>query len=108
MTMNTTQADNIISMFQPTIEEKQEKIMANTKEISVFDVKELYDAAYEAQHNDAQNEALFQDLMAKAVQLDMEYRQQLAKKTNFRYVTRPSAVAGQAFGSDQETRVKTA
>ncbi len=103
-----TQADNVIPMFQPTFEEKQDIIMANKKEISVFDVKELYDAAYAAQEYNAQGEECFQSLIAKAVKMDMEYRQQLAKKANFRYVSRPSAVADKAFSIEKEASFKAA
>lgn len=106
-TINTT-ADNIIPMFQPNIKDKQDNVMANKKEISVFDVKELYDAAYEAQEYGAKGEDSFQALIAKAVQMDMEYRQQLAKKTNFRYVSRPSAVAEKAFGTENASNIKAA
>jgi hypothetical protein len=108
MTQADTMASNIIPMFKPDFEEKQDDIMANKKEISIFDVKELYDAAYEAQEYGAKGEESFQRLIAKAVQMDMEYRQQLAKKTNFRYVSRPSAVADQAFGTQKTSNTKAA
>lgn len=105
--VNTT-ANNLIPMFKPEFEEKQSDIMANEKEISIFDVKELYDAAYEAQEYGAKAEESFQALIAKAVKLDMEYRQQLAKKTNFRYVSRPSQVADKAFGSTKHSNTRAA
>lgn len=100
-----TQANNITPMFKPVFSEKQENIMANKEEISVFDVKELYDAAYAAQEYGAEGEEIFQSLIAKAVQMDMAYRQQLAKKTNFRYVSRPSIIADQAFAPSENTKV---
>ncbi|NQZ13851.1 MAG: hypothetical protein HRT94_03360 [Alphaproteobacteria bacterium] len=108
MTKTNTQADNVIPMFQPIFEEKKENIMATQKEISVFDVKELYDRAYAAQEYGAKSEENFQALIAKAVQLDMAYRQQLAKKTNFRYVSRPTGASDNVFGQTQEHNSKVA
>ncbi len=100
-----TQANNITPMFKPVFEEKQDNIMANKENISIFDVKELYDAAYEAQEYGAEGETMFQTLIAKAIKMDMAYRQQLAEDTNFRYVSRPSAVADQAFSSNESSKV---
>lgn len=108
MTKEYTTADNIIPMFQPVFEEKKENIMATQKEISVFDVKELYDRAYAAQEYGSNEQDSFQTLIAKAVQLDMAYRQQLAKKTNFRYVSRPASVADNVFNVVEEHSSKVA
>lgn len=49
----------------------------NNQEISLFDVKELYDAAYEADADQA--------LMEQAIRLDQAYRAQLAVAKPFIY-----------------------
>jgi len=83
-------ADNIIPMFQPkAIEKMTTQTNTEQKEISVFDVKELYDAAYAAKEYNAKNEATFQELMAKAVQMDLEYRRQLSQKSGARHLSQP-------------------
>lgn len=50
----------------------------NLDEISLFDVKELYDAAYEEKAKARVNLKRFKALMAKAAQLDEAYRAQLS------------------------------
>ena len=45
--------------------------------ISVFDVKALYDAAYEEKAKARVNIKLFRSLMAEAIKLDAAYRDQL-------------------------------
>lgn len=101
MTDINTMADNVTPMFQPVLRKKQGNNMTKEKELSIFDVKELYDKAYEAKEYGAKNEDVFQELLAKAIKIDMEYRQQLAKKTSFRYVSHPSAVADRVFGTKE-------
>lgn len=76
-----------VPMFMPT---KMEQPMANTNktqsepmtaELSVFDVKELYDLAYAEKGT---NEAKFKELLAEAVNLDLIYRRQLALKAAYK------------------------
>lgn len=57
----------------------------NQGEISLFDVKELYDAAYAEKAKARVNLKKFQKLMEKANQLDMAYREQLAHAKPFQY-----------------------
>ena len=54
-------------------------------EISVFDVKELYDMAYDFEKSD---EGKFKTLLAEAVKLDMVYRRQLAQQAMFKDTTK--------------------
>lgn len=58
----------------------------NNGEISLFDVKELYDAAYAEKEKARVNLKRFKQLMAKATLLDMAYRAQLSKQKAFQYV----------------------
>lgn len=51
---------------------------ANDGEISFFDVKELYDAAYAEKAKDRVDLKKFQSLMSRAMRLDQAYRLQLA------------------------------
>lgn len=51
---------------------------ANQNEISFFDVKALYDAAYEEKGKARANIRTFRALMAQAEALDAAYRAQLA------------------------------
>jgi len=57
----------------------------NGHEISLFDVKELYDAAYEEKAKARVNLKRFRKLMEKATQLDLAYRAQLATVKPFQY-----------------------
>lgn len=50
---------------------------ANQNEISIFDVKALYDAAYEAKDKARANLKEFKELLAQAETLDLAYRAQL-------------------------------
>lgn len=91
MTLITLSANNVTPMFSPAM--KREFMAQQTKtqqaEISVFDVKELYDLAYDQKANGASAEK-FQALMADALQLDMAYRRQLAKNNPYRQIKRRS------------------
>lgn len=62
--------------------------MANTDkmdaEISVFDVKELYDLAYAEKDNGDSGAIAFKKILAEAVKLDLAYRRQLAKKSIYK------------------------
>lgn len=51
-------------------------------ELSIFDVKELYDRAYDMQAD----KALFRALLAEALKMDMAYRQNLKEKADFKSV----------------------
>ena len=58
----------------------------NNAEISFFDVKEMYDAAYAEKEKGRVNMKRFQKLMAHATLLDMAYRAQLSKQKSFKYI----------------------
>lgn len=57
----------------------------NNPEVSFFDVKELYDAAYAEKEQARVNIKRFKKLMAKAALMDMAYRAQLSKAQPFQY-----------------------
>ena len=57
----------------------------NGQQISLFDVKELYDAAYEEKAKARVNLKRFKKLMEKATQLDVAYRAQLSTAQPFQY-----------------------
>jgi hypothetical protein len=57
----------------------------NTQEISLFDVKELYDAAYEEKAKARVNLKRFKALINKAEQMDVAYRVQLGLLQVSRY-----------------------
>ena len=52
----------------------------NGQEINLFDVKELYDAAYAEKAKERVDLRVFQKLLDQAERLDRAYRQQLALK----------------------------
>ena len=57
----------------------------NMQEISLFDVKELYDAAYEEKTKARVSLKRFKALMAKATKLDAAYRAQLTANQAIKY-----------------------
>lgn len=57
----------------------------NSGEISLFDVKELYDAAYAEKAKARVNLRKFRKLMGKAIELDNAYRAQLLAAEPFQY-----------------------
>lgn len=57
----------------------------NSGEISLFDVKELYDAAYEEKAKARVNLKRFKGLMNKAMKLDETYRAQLGLAQTTKY-----------------------
>lgn len=57
----------------------------NQSEISLFDVKELYDAAYAEKENVRVCLKRFRSLLDRAQQLDAAYRMQLAQGQAVRY-----------------------
>ena len=69
------------TMEQPMSDNKSNKTQNNAPqtqtELSVFDVKELYDLAYSYKADD---NAKFKAVLAEAVKLDMAYRRQIEKK----------------------------
>ena len=87
--MNNTQNFNgtMTPMFLPTTTMEQPMASSNPTqlnkqaELSVFDVKEMYDLAYGFEASDA---GKFKTLLAEAVKLDMAYRHQLAQKASFK------------------------
>lgn len=75
-----------VSMFQMGMEQTMTDNLSIEKEpeISLFDVKELYDAAYaikDVAHPNSAHE--FKEALAKAVKLDMAYRRQIADQSGF-------------------------
>lgn len=56
-----------------------------SKEISFFDVKQLYDAAFAEKSKTRMNIRVFSALMAKAMQMDDAYRAQLGLTMQARY-----------------------
>ena len=87
--MNNTQNFNgtITPMFLPTTNMEQPMASSNPTqltqqaELSVFDVKEIYDMAYSFENSD---DGKFKALLAEAVKLDMAYRHQLAQRSSFK------------------------
>lgn len=57
----------------------------NNQEISLFDVKELYDAAYAEKAKARVNLKKFTALMTKAEKLDAQYRIQLISAEPFQF-----------------------
>lgn len=57
----------------------------HNKEVTFFDVKELYDAAYAEKEQERVNLKKFKKLMAKATLMDMAYRVQMTKVTPLKY-----------------------
>lgn len=47
-------------------------------ELSVFDVKELYDRAYDRKAATSEMDALFKEYLSQAVKMDLAYRRQLS------------------------------
>ena len=54
-------------------------------DISLFDVKELYDRAYA---EESQDQERFKKILAEAVKLDLAYRRQLTKNTIYKDTTK--------------------
>lgn len=65
------------TMEQPMTTKTQNNAPQTQTELSVFDVKELYDLAYSYKADD---NAKFKAVLAEAVKLDMAYRRQIEKK----------------------------
>lgn len=96
--MNKTQKFNgtVIPMFLPNTMEQPMASKAQTQtmqqrqqaELSVFDVKELYDLAYAYEHTD---EGKFKALLSEAVKLDMDYRRQLNAKMSYKDISKEKA-----------------
>ncbi|NCO04433.1 MAG: hypothetical protein GW903_09605 [Alphaproteobacteria bacterium] len=89
MTLITLSANNVTPMFSPAMKREfmAQQPKTQTQELSIFDVKELYDLAYDQKAKGASAEK-FQALMADALQLDMAYRRQLAKNNPYRQIKR--------------------
>ncbi len=82
MTINKTNYNQnipqatIIPMFASVYKDKKMTTEPLNTEISVFDVKALYDLAYTKQSDSEE----FRTIMAQAVKMDMAYRHQLKNK----------------------------
>lgn len=70
------------NMEQPMAErattQEQEEVL------SILDVKELYDLAYEHKAKGEKGEADFKKVLAEAVKLDLAYRRQLNRKSIYK------------------------
>lgn len=93
----------VVPMFMSqTMEQPMAKKNAQTQEqdteLSLFDVKELYDLAYNEKDKGINGEARFKKILAEAVKLDLLYRRQLAKKAT--YKKKPSKI--QSFNTANE------
>jgi len=101
-----------IPMFQPEMEQSMTEGQDNDKQqdISLFDVKELYDRAYalkECAHETSAHE--FKDALSLAVKLDMEYRRQLLAKESFtQYRAKDFSPAIETHKSHQKDRLRSA
>lgn len=81
LTTQTEQSD--VPMF--IVPDNQENQTSEaTQEISMFDVKDLYDRAYVAKNQGIRGKAIFKKLLAEAVKLDLAYRRQLSQGAMFK------------------------
>lgn len=96
-----------VPVFMPS---NMEQPMANdttTQEqqatLSLFDVKELYDLAYEEKAKGEAGEEAFKKILAEAVRLDLAYRRQLNQKSSYKDSTKlnnfKEATIAKAIGS---------
>lgn len=69
-----------VNMEQPMATEA--KTQENNAELSLFDVKELYDRAYAEKEGGAEDK--FKAILAEAVKLDLAYRRQLSKNAVYK------------------------
>ena len=77
----TTQTEQVdVPMFIVSENQTSE----SKQEISMFDVKDLYDRAYAAKEQGVRGKAIFKKLLAAAVKLDLAYRRQLAQGAMFK------------------------
>lgn len=60
------------------------KTQEQNTDISLFDVKELYDLAYAEKAKGAEGDESFKTILAEAVKLDMAYRRQLSKNSVYK------------------------
>lgn len=77
-----------VSMFQKGMEQTMTDDQSSQKDpqISLFDVKELYDRAYALKDKAYDTSAYdFKDALTQAVKLDMAYRQQIAQQSEDRF-----------------------
>lgn len=77
-------------MEQPMANEAQTQVQAVPQEhdVSIFDVKELYDLAYEEKAKGEAGKDAFKKILAEAVKLDLAYRRQLAKAASYKDKTK--------------------
>ena len=82
--MNAIEFRNVVPMFLPKMEQSMTDNNdiyndENRNEISLFDVKNLYDIAYTIKDTGNEDSAiLFKEALSAAVKLDMVYRRQLS------------------------------
>ncbi len=82
--MNVIEFRNVVPMFLPQVEQSMtdEKDIYNDDmrdDVSLFDVKNLYDIAYAIKDTGDEDSAIqFKEALSAAVKLDMVYRRQLA------------------------------
>ena len=79
---------HIVPMFMPANMEQPMAKKAATQpqqaELSLLDVKELYDLAYAEKDKGAEGEAAFKKILAEAVKLDLAYRRQLTQAATYK------------------------
>ncbi len=71
---------NIVPLFMEQPMVKADQTPTPNVELSIFDVKELYDRAYAME---ADND-LFRALLTEALKMDMAYRQNLKEKATYK------------------------
>lgn len=76
-----TQDQNTQDVFVPVFANINTDSHVVTDDISLLEVKDMYDKAYEVKD---QNGDVFKELLAEAVKMDLAYRRQLTKKVAYK------------------------
>ena len=58
-------------------------VQSDTAQVSFFDIKEMYDIAYNA-INEGRSDYKAKEMMAQAIKMDMAYRCQLARQSKYK------------------------
>jgi hypothetical protein len=99
----------IVPMFAPVYMEQPMAEKATTQpqqtELSLLDVKELYDRAYEEKAKDGENSEKFKKILAEAVKLDLAYRRQLARNASYKEPSKMKSFDKAKEGNSKGTRV---
>lgn len=90
----------MVPMFMPSNMEQPMAEQATTQiedqEVSLLDVKELYDLAYEQKGSNEEN---FKKILAEAVKMDLAYRRQLSKEATYKDPTKKQNFANASEGA---------